>query len=174
MPIDYKNYHPKWSLISRMIRVYRAHNRCEWCGARNGHPHPGTGSRVILTVAHIDRNRENNRFWNLAALCQRCHLNHDRAVHIANRKYGSETKYQNGMLFQTDAEELKQLTHTICQEKTNPDNSTRLTECSPRHVPPLPELPWLECLPDPLASPSLITIQRTSVDPGTIEPPPPE
>lgn len=45
--------------------------------------------RVVLTVAHLDRNRHNNDLGNLAALCQRCHLNHDReAQHIPSRRYG--------------------------------------------------------------------------------------
>ena len=44
--------------------------------------------KIILTVAHLDRNRNNNSFFNLAALCQKCHLNHDRSQHIRNRKYG--------------------------------------------------------------------------------------
>lgn len=93
MPIDYKKYHPKWSLISRLIRFHRAGGKCEWCKAENGQPHPDTGSKVILTVAHLDRNRNNNRFGNLAALCQRCHLNYDRPTHIKNRKYGTEHSY---------------------------------------------------------------------------------
>lgn len=47
------------------------------------------GMKIILTVAHLDRNRDNNDPSNLAALCQRCHLNHDRqAQHLPNRKYG--------------------------------------------------------------------------------------
>lgn len=92
MPIDYRDYHPKWSLISRLIRFRRAGNRCEWCGAENYEPHPDTGSRVVLTVAHIDRDKSNNRFDNLAALCQRCHLRHDLPQHIANRKYGRNWK----------------------------------------------------------------------------------
>jgi 5-methylcytosine-specific restriction endonuclease McrA len=99
MPIDYKNYHPKWKLISRLIRLIRAQNKCEWCGAANGQPHPITGSKVCLTVAHIDQDRNNNRFWNLKALCQRCHLNHDRKQHIFNRKYGRQTKYITNKLF---------------------------------------------------------------------------
>ncbi|MBS4000790.1 MAG: hypothetical protein KGZ71_09950 [Desulfobulbaceae bacterium] len=89
MPIDYKEYHPKWKLISRLIRFKRADNRCEWCGAVNYEPHPVTGSKVILTVAHIDQRKSNNRFSNLAALCQRCHLNHDRKHHIHKRIYGN-------------------------------------------------------------------------------------
>ena len=44
---------------------------------------------IILSTAHLDRNRENNKMDNLASLCQRCHLNHDRkAQHIPNRAYG--------------------------------------------------------------------------------------
>ena len=46
-------------------------------------------TKIILTVAHLDRNRRNNDPSNLAALCQRCHLNHDRhAQHIPHRKFG--------------------------------------------------------------------------------------
>lgn len=45
-------------------------------------------TKVVLTVAHIDHDKDNNRFDNLAALCQRCHLQHDSKQHVANRKYG--------------------------------------------------------------------------------------
>lgn len=45
-------------------------------------------TRIVLTVAHLDRNSHNNDRQNLAALCQRCHLRHDIYQHIANRKYG--------------------------------------------------------------------------------------
>jgi 5-methylcytosine-specific restriction endonuclease McrA len=92
MPINYKDYHPKWRLISKLIRFTRAKNRCEWCAAENYLPHPITGSRVVLTVAHIDHDRTNNRFDNLAALCQRCHLGHDARQHATNRKYGRNWK----------------------------------------------------------------------------------
>lgn len=53
-------------------------------------PDKHTGSvKIILTVAHLDRDRSNNDLSNLAALCQRCHLNHDRtAQHLPHRKYG--------------------------------------------------------------------------------------
>jgi hypothetical protein len=98
MPIDKSKYHPKWPLISRLIRFRRAGNKCEWCAAENGKPHPHTGSKVILTVAHLDRNRDHNRFSNLAALCQRCHLNYDRKDHIRNRRYGKNHKYNNYQL----------------------------------------------------------------------------
>ena len=100
MPIDYHLYHPKWSLISYLIRVKRANNCCEWCDAKHGESHPITGSKVFLSVAHINQDRRLNRFWNLAALCQRCHLSHDRKQHIFNRKYGWLTKYVCGKLFE--------------------------------------------------------------------------
>lgn len=55
-----------------------------------GPVHKNNGAvKIILTVAHLDRDRKNNDPANLAALCQRCHLNHDRqAQHIPHRKYG--------------------------------------------------------------------------------------
>jgi hypothetical protein len=127
MPINYKEYHPKWSLISRLIRFKRAKNRCEKCGVANGlvikriglgvwrDPNKGEWNLlqdylyrlkfsykdsvkkagltiIVLTVAHLDHDKTNNRFWNLSALCQSCHLHHDKAHHAANRKYGRNYK----------------------------------------------------------------------------------
>jgi hypothetical protein len=93
MPIDYKEYHPKWKLIVRLINN-RSKGKCEGspkfpeCRASNQNLHPVTGSFVVLTVAHMDGNKDNNRFNNLRHLCQRCHLNHDIGHHVMNRKYG--------------------------------------------------------------------------------------
>lgn len=92
MPCDYKQYHPKWSLISRLIRFKRAKNKCEWCNAANYQLHPKTHSKVVLTVPHIDHDINNNDFKNLAALCQGCHLRHDIKQHVDNRKYGRKWK----------------------------------------------------------------------------------
>lgn len=47
-------------------------------------------TKIILTVAHLDRNSQNNDRSNLAALCQRCHLRHDIRQHITNRRYGRD------------------------------------------------------------------------------------
>lgn len=92
MPIKPENkarYPRNWALISRFIRFYRARNRCEWCGARNHEPHPVTGSKVILTTAHVyDHRPEACSFLNLAALCQRCHNRHDAKMRAANAKKG--------------------------------------------------------------------------------------
>ncbi|TZF81800.1 hypothetical protein FW774_17235 [Pedobacter sp. BS3] len=127
MPINYKEYHPKWKLISKLIRVNRAKGKCEWCGIKNGsvvkrnadgtfrepcqtdwdmihsrikHSHSNMTeslkyhgfSKIVLTVAHIDHDKTNNRFNNLAALCQKCHLSHDLKQHVDNRKYGRNWK----------------------------------------------------------------------------------
>lgn len=71
-------YPDDWHIRSRFIRFYRAEGKCEWCGAENLHPHPETGSRVMLTVAHIyDHRPEAADLLNLAALCQACHNRHD-------------------------------------------------------------------------------------------------
>lgn len=88
MPMDRSRYPKNWNEISRRIRA-RAGNRCEWCGAQNHVPHPVTGSRVVLTVAHLDDDPRNNRDNNLAALCQRCHLSYDAPIHA---NHARETK----------------------------------------------------------------------------------
>lgn len=81
MPIKPENkarYPDDWERRSRFVRFYRAKNRCEWCGAKNREPHPVTGSKVVLTTAHVfDKRPEVADLLNLAALCQRCHLRHD-------------------------------------------------------------------------------------------------
>ncbi len=92
MPIDYSKYPDNWKTEIRPDILKRADNRCEWCGVDNYDPHPVTGSRVVLTIAHIDQDKTNNGYCNLAALCQRCHLGHDRPHHIANRKANREAK----------------------------------------------------------------------------------
>lgn len=43
----------------------------------------------ILTVHHLDEDKSNCRWWNLAALCQRCHLRMQRAV-VMGRPYHYE------------------------------------------------------------------------------------
>lgn len=117
MPINYKEYHPDWKAISLRIRKERAGDRCEWCGRANRSMwmrSPVSGSpwvpavvglkadmlgktgwrftRIVLSVAHIDHDKSNNADTNLAALCQRCHLHHDRHQHASNRRYGRSWK----------------------------------------------------------------------------------
>ena len=83
MPISKEmapRYPSDWARRRRFIIQYRAGNRCEWCGAENGEPHPDTGSIVLLTLAHVwDKAPESASLLNLACLCQRCHLRWDAA-----------------------------------------------------------------------------------------------
>lgn len=63
-----KVYPDNWVEIAKKIKE-KNNWRCERCG----HPHdPDNG--YCLTVHHLDRNPSNCAEWNLACLCQRCHL----------------------------------------------------------------------------------------------------
>lgn len=42
-------------------------------------------TKVVLATAHRDHDTANNRPANLAAFCQRCHMNHDRPEHQRRR-----------------------------------------------------------------------------------------
>lgn len=77
MPIDYKLYAENWLSEIRPAILQRAGNRCEFCGVPNYTYHPETGSRVVLTIAHLNHDIHDNRPENLAALCQKCHNTHD-------------------------------------------------------------------------------------------------
>jgi len=103
MPVDYSRYHPKWSLISHLVRFVRAKGKCERCGSFHLTPHRVTGYKVSLATVRLDHDRKNNDFSNLASLCQWCHLKHDRNRHTYSRGYGSKVFYVNGYLFTLDA-----------------------------------------------------------------------
>jgi 5-methylcytosine-specific restriction endonuclease McrA len=69
-----------------------AHGNGEWsfCDARCAHAGPVRDTPLgpeaqwrILTVHHRDGDKANCRFWNLAALCQRCHLQIQNKVQMA-------------------------------------------------------------------------------------------
>jgi hypothetical protein len=104
MPIDYKRYPPEWDAISRFIRHERAGNKCEWCGIANGAPLPsGRKGKVVLTVAHLGTTHPDGtpgdkhdkfdvRHENLAALCNRCHLNYDQNDHMQHAKETRQRK----------------------------------------------------------------------------------
>ena len=42
-------------------------------------------TKVVLATAHLDHDPTNNRPKNLKALCQRCHMIHDRDEHRRRR-----------------------------------------------------------------------------------------
>lgn len=61
-------YPADWPDIARQVK-----DAADWHCIRCGHAHePPAG--YTLTVHHIDLDKSNCRWWNLAALCQRCHL----------------------------------------------------------------------------------------------------
>lgn len=91
-------YPSDWRLRSRFVRFHRAKNRCEWCSAENGRPHPVTGAKVVLTTAHVfDRRPEAASLLNLAALCQRCHNRHDASDRAAGVR--ERLNHNQGRLF---------------------------------------------------------------------------
>jgi len=107
MPIraeERARYPKDWPAISRRIRE-RAGNRCEGspaypdCRAVNGEPHPVTGSRVVLTVAHLDHTPEHVEDDNLRAWCNRCHLTYDAAHHARNAAATRRARRASGDLF---------------------------------------------------------------------------
>jgi glyoxylase-like metal-dependent hydrolase (beta-lactamase superfamily II) len=106
-PSERHRYPKDWKSIRQRI-LERAGDRCEFCGVENGaigrrkrdgsfERFPGTGveaaalnairlTRIVLTIAHLDHTPENNANDNLRALCQRCHLAHDRPHHLRNAR----------------------------------------------------------------------------------------
>ena len=76
MPIDYKKYPKNWKELRDKI-LKRGKNQCELCPAENYKPHWKTGSKVVLTIHHINFDITDNRLCNLIALCQRCHFKLD-------------------------------------------------------------------------------------------------
>lgn len=100
-PENRSRYPANWREISRRIRFDRAGGRCECdgrCGRPADHRSPdgrcgnthgtaafGTGSNVVLTVAHLDHVPEHCDDANLMAMCQGCHLHYDREHHAATR-----------------------------------------------------------------------------------------
>lgn len=65
----FKGSYPRdWPEISLEVKL-AAHHRCIRCD----HPH-NLDTGHVLTVHHFNGNKSDSRWWNLLALCQRCHL----------------------------------------------------------------------------------------------------
>lgn len=62
---DYPNH---WKEIAFAVKHANGW-KCERCKHPNDH-----ASGHVLTVHHLDGDKSNYQDWNLAALCQRCHL----------------------------------------------------------------------------------------------------
>ena len=63
------------------------------------HGPPGRSTHVVLATAHLDHDPFNNRPENLAALCQRCHILHDKAEHLRRRRLTYLARRALGDLF---------------------------------------------------------------------------
>lgn len=73
-------YPPNWDEIANAVK-----DAAGWCCVRCDHPHePEIG--YTLTVHHLDMDPANCAWWNLPALCQRCHL-HIQAKVIMQRPW---------------------------------------------------------------------------------------
>lgn len=81
MPRRSRNpYPPNWPEIANATKA-----ATNWVCVRCEHPHdPASG--YTLTVHHLDIDPSNCEWWNLAALCQRCHL-HIQAKVIMERTW---------------------------------------------------------------------------------------
>ena len=115
MPCDYSKYPNNWKTEIRPRILKRADNKCEFCGVENY----AVGFRdehgkfwncdsdceqmtsdldgeklitIVLTISHQDHDIKNNCDSNLKALCQKCHLNHDKDHHRQTRL---KKKYKN-------------------------------------------------------------------------------
>lgn len=100
MPIraDRMTRYPGGSIRSAEWKAFRAEileragNRCEGtpqnpdCRAENGAAHPVTGSKVVLTIAHMDHDESHRDPERCRALCQRCHNQWDAPHRARSRK----------------------------------------------------------------------------------------
>ena len=124
MPIDYKEYHPEWKTKIRPDILERDKHCCKFCGVKNHSIIHRTGkgmfewvywpegmeseawtldglksTKIVLTIAHLDHDKTNNDYDNLAALCQKCHLGIDLKHHMKNARDTNEKKKKLQRLF---------------------------------------------------------------------------
>ena len=116
MPCDYSEYPGNWKEIRKEI-LARAENKCELCGAENGKPHWKTGSKVVLTIAHLDQDKENNAKYNTRALCQRCHNIIDLPYRVKRREEAKRKK---------DIREYREVCNLILKEIYNNSETNSL------------------------------------------------
>jgi len=128
MPIDYSKYPKNWKSEIRPYILERDNYCCKFCGVENysfGYrdnsgnwvsekKFNGLNSsdgdilfngkfpkriQIVLTIMHLDHDITNNDYSNLAAGCQRCHLNYDKEHRKANSRNTNETKKKLQRLF---------------------------------------------------------------------------
>jgi len=112
MPMQRDHYPANWETIS-LARREAAGWQCEqmvdieWlqqpvrCFRKQGEMVRGTKGqlyKVVLTVAHLDHNPQNNDPSNLRVLCQVHHLEHDHALHVQHAKETRQKKREAGKI----------------------------------------------------------------------------
>ena len=108
MPIskhNAKRYPDNWKDMVLAVRS-RSGNRCEGspaypdCSAHNGREHPVTGSKVVLTAAHLEHDDlETQDISRLRYWCQRCHLTYDAKHHAKTAARTRRERHAMGELF---------------------------------------------------------------------------
>ena len=127
-------YSKEWKAF-RAFLLFRAANRCEGtpqnpdCRAANSVPHPVTGGKVVLTIAHMDHDETHADPTRCRALCQRCHNMWD-APH--RRMNAAKTRRRNSP--QMDFEELLDAIPKPSPEKET-HNGRRRIENPARQLP---------------------------------------
>ena len=99
-----RRYPDNWGDIRwRILGI--ANYRCEFCGVRQGEPHPLTGKEVTLQIAHMNHTPEDCRDENLRALCPVCHGRNDGA-------HRAEVARQARIVRMKEASRLKRMEQT--------------------------------------------------------------
>lgn len=80
-------YPPNWKEIATQVK-----DAANWTCVRCQHPHDVKAGRM-LTVHHLDGNKSNCAWWNLAPLCQACHLRIQAKVIMARQWYLPHTPW---------------------------------------------------------------------------------
>ena len=68
-----------WQDIAKGVKI-----KAGWRCIRCNHPHDPS-EYYTLTVHHLDLNKSNCAWWNIPALCQRCHLHTQNKVVVEQR-----------------------------------------------------------------------------------------
>jgi len=140
MPFNRKLYPKNWDELAKLLKESVGW-RCQGspaypeCRAQHGHPHPVTGSMVVLTVAHLDHDPKHNDYDNLRVWCQRCHNTYD-APHRAEtrrKKARKECSVADGCYWGEDG-------RCILNECYTPDVDAIMAELAAQRVevPPPP------------------------------------
>jgi 5-methylcytosine-specific restriction endonuclease McrA len=84
LPENKPRYPANWKQIRAAI-LEECGDKCEWCGVEN-YSIRENGSKVVLTIAHLDHTPEHFDRSNLRALCQKCHNQYDAPHRAVTRK----------------------------------------------------------------------------------------